>query len=825
MTKLWQMFDIPWLAGLLILAMVGVIVLIALGSIQRLGLGRTVAACCCRSAIVILLVLAATGMVQRGDSSQRFVVCLVDQSASVGPAARATAKQFVDRLTATQGLHEVRVVPFGDQPSGARRATDLAKALGQGAAMIPNGYAGELVLLSDGCETVGQALRTAAGLKVPVSVVPLTAFEEPEVGIGQLRGPISAAPGERLTISVAVDANRAGRGTLRIQADQQTLAEQTVEVTAGRSWHRMRVVMPESDQAVFTAVLETFEDRHPENNRGHMAVLAAAPTRVLVVAGQLKTTQTLSDALKQDRFQVEQRPVAELPGMARELAAYDLVFLAETSLAELDDRHQQTLQAYVEQGGGLIVCGGQTLYADAAYQGSVLETIMPVAAKPVAATQTGRLAMVLVIDSSKSMETDGRLELAKQAARQSVALLGEQDQVGVIAFGNQSRWISELQTVADRRALLRQINQLQAAGKTNMAPAVAKGMLALEQADAEQRHLTLLTDGVSSPGDFSALAQALRDAGISFSAISVSEGADQTILQDMAQVAGGHHFHCDNPADIPKLVIRETQAAAQAARQISFRPFVVQPLPGLNVSDAPALSGMEPTSPKPQAQILLAGHEGDPLLCWWRYQQGVAVAYTSDISAHWSGNWLQWSGFKPFWSRLVRLAARAKHPAGVWLDVARNGDHCLVTLDAINPEGRFVNHAQVRATVDDQPPVSVPQIAPGRYAVEVPIDRTARATGVDVTLKDHAGRSFRTRRLATEPSPAEFRLGSTQTELLRSLAAGRSGLYDPTPEALWAAQRKPVSRIASWNTWLILAAAILLVVDVGIRRWSLVVGR
>ena len=57
--------------------------------------------------------------------------------------------------------------------------------------------------------------------------------------------------------------------------------------------------------------------------------------------------------------------------------------------------------------------------------------------------------MVLVIDKSGSMGGI-KIELAKEAGRATVELLGRRDKIGVIAFDGSPHWITEIQSASDK---------------------------------------------------------------------------------------------------------------------------------------------------------------------------------------------------------------------------------------------------------------------------------------------------------------------------------------------------------------------------------------
>jgi hypothetical protein len=119
--------------------------------------------------------------------------------------------------------------------------------------------------------------------------------------------------------------------------------------------------------------------------------------------------------------------------------------------------------------------------------------------------------------------------------------------------------------------------------------------------------------------------------GITLSTVSISEGAEQDMLQEMAAIARGRHQHCNDPSDVPRILGQETRVVAAAESHREFRPFALRTLPGLDIASTPPLLAYARTNPKPDAEPLLFAVAGHPLLCWWRHGAGVTLALTSDL--------------------------------------------------------------------------------------------------------------------------------------------------------------------------------------------------
>ena len=384
--------------------------------------------------------------------------------------------------------------------------------------------------------------------------------------------------------------------------------------------------------------------------------------RVLLVESAPRPAGRLARALRSGRIDVECRQPDELPESANELEPYDLVVLSNVPAAAIE-RQMDALESYVrDSGGGLIVVGGDQAFTAGGYRQTTLEKILPVVCVADRQHERPSLALVLVIDRSGSMEGEA-MDLAKEATRGAVRMLGTADQVGVMAFEDNSRWVTPLQPCADKGRVLAAIDTIVAGGGTDLYSALDKAYLALDETFAELKHMIVLTDGASHPGDFEALITKIAEAGITVSTVAVGREALAGLLGEMARIGRGHYYLCDDPAAVPEAFAMETAAASRVG--IVERPFfaqLVDPAPALAEIDfqkAPSLLGYVQTKAKPTARPVLATERGDPLLIWWRYGLGLAVAFTSDAQPRWAAPWLRWPDFDRFWSLLADRAMRS----------------------------------------------------------------------------------------------------------------------------------------------------------------------
>jgi hypothetical protein len=350
-----------------------------------------------------------------------------------------------------------------------------------------------------------------------------------------------------------------------------------------------------------------------------------------------------------------------------------------------------------------------------------------------------------------------------------------------------------------------------------MYEAVERAVLALKQTVADRRHMILLTDGIPSPGDYREIAGQMAEDGITLSAVTISQGAEQDMLKAMAEIAGGRHKHCDDPADVPKILVQETRTAASAVGEREFKPFALRSLPGLEVASAPSLLGYARTNPKQDAEPLLFAVGGHPLLAWWRYGEGVSMAFMADAKDRWARRWQSWSSYGAFWNRLVQHAARRATEPDLTLDVQVSDGIARLTADLVDQNATRADHslrANLFGAEGAAQELVMRRVAPDRYQAELPVELSAGYT-VEVRSDENAPPQ---RAAFFVDYPDELRLQPANEQLLRAVATLSGGTYDPDPHEVFLPDGRTVQRLTSLGMFFVLAAMLLFVLDVGIRR-------
>ncbi|MDS0474450.1 colicin D domain-containing protein [Natrinema sp. 1APR25-10V2] len=161
--------------------------------------------------------------------------------------------------------------------------------------------------------------------------------------------------------------------------------------------------------------------------------------------------------------------------------------------------------------------------------------------------------VTMIIDSSGSMGWNDPQEFRKQAAKEFVGALVEEDRAGVIDFDHNAHVAQELTTDFGQVNLT--IESLDASGGTNIGAGVRKANQHFAEAsnDSRAQFAILLTDGQGSGGRAEARTAARRNTTIYTIGFG---GANGNKLRDIAQITGGNYTYVDNPSDLPNVFSR-----------------------------------------------------------------------------------------------------------------------------------------------------------------------------------------------------------------------------------------------------------------------------
>jgi uncharacterized membrane protein len=722
-----------------------------------------------RAAAVVLIALALAGVRVPLPDDRLSVLFLVDESQSVAPVARERGLAFVREQVGRMRPDDLAgVIGFGGAarlrvPLQARPAiglwpaedvdpgaTDIEAALRLGLAAFPASGARRLVLLSDGNETRGRLVegaRLAREEGADLFVLPLAPPGADEVLVESVVVPPEVKAGESFDVKVLLRSHLAGKGRLSLSRNGQYLGSRMVGYDAGPTVLAFGQTLDAEGFHVYTARLDPAQDQVEANNAAAGVTAVHGRPAVLLVERDVRQAHHLERALERQGLDVEVVAPGKLPPLRGGARRYDGLVLSNVSALALSKEQMEEIRAFVrDDGGGLVMLGGDESFGLGGYYRTPVEEALPVSMESRQKVDMPNLSVVIVIDKSMSMDIrkageSSKLDLAKMAAQYAIELMDARDEVGVLAFDESFEWAVPFGRLGPRDAVLRDIGAIKTGGATEMYPAMREGFAKLREGRGALKHMILLTDGQSTAGEFVGLARDVAAARITVSAVAIGKDAAAGLMRDIAFEGGGRFYFVEEATEVPRIFTRETQLATKNVLiEKPFRPILTNPAhevtQGIDWRKVPPLGGYVATTAKPTADVLLATPHQDPLLAVWRFGLGRAAAFTSDVKAKWGFFWLSWPEFPKVAAQTVRWTLRTQKPRSLTTSVEVDGGRGTIRIDAVDPAGRLINFADIQAGVVSPDKalsvMAVEQTAPGRYEARFDARQTgAYLIGID----------------------------------------------------------------------------------------------
>lgn len=889
--------EIWWLALVLLalpLAWIGVRWMSAMAPTRRWS--AVVARVLLLSAIAMLLAgaslvrttdrIAAVVIVDVSPSVEQFYQPPSDQQGREVSRDTAIAHQ-IDRLTSACKRDDLLAVLYTDRQPRAVQAlaptapsslpqmqslaegTDLERALNLAGAMIPPDAVGRILLFSDGNQTSGDVVRaarelasarassgasTARSTPIPVDVVPLEYRVDQESMVESVDVPPVAPAQASVTVRVVLLASAPVSGELALTENGEPVdinAEQPgfsrrLTLRAGRHVELLTVPLSDARTHRFEAIWQPDpgQDRVQANNTGTAFVVTPGRGGVLLVNAyadeQSTSNEVLAGSLRQSGFEVKAIGSENLLADLLWLQGFDIVVLDDVPADSVGKPVQEALARFVtELGGGLVMVGGPRSFGAGGWKGTPLEPLLPVLLDLPERLETPSSAVVLVIDNSGSMShsvlgTDrSQQDIANEGAALAIESLDKSDMVGVIVFNSDFDVRVPLQRNLDAKRSAQIVRSISADGGTNLPPALNEAHRQLAQAQAANKHVIVLSDGVSSnKEDIPGIVAEMRADGIKVTTIAVGNIADTDMMARMARDGGGVYYRVVDPTLLPRVFVKAVRIMrSPMIREVPFDPVRLPSgsttLEG--IADLPALLGVTLTQTRKEASVsnVLATPQGEPLLATWSAGLGRVGAFTSDARA-WAAPWIATPVYSRFWTQLVRAIARAPSDRAQNLSAALEGDSLRINLeqtdDQAHPMNELIVPASVYAPDGTHLETRLSQIGPGQYQALVPAPNTGTYV---VTLAPRQGTKVLSPVIGgvVKPGGAEFRSLSSNVDVLREVAKLTGGRVlsmtdqqSPSPTLFDRAGMVPaVARLPLWQ-WLLIAAITIMLFDVATRR-------
>ena len=762
------------------------------------------------------------------------IVYLLDRSASI-QAAGDTAVGFINEGLAAKKDHqdvgiysfaenlqteallssEVEVVP--DLSTVTENAeTDIGKALQLVSGITDRQKATRIILLSDGLETKGNALEEVAKFansNVTVDVVPLAKTAAHDAVIESFTSPQVAYEGEAQQLITEISSAVRTNATLTLYENDAVIHSEEVTLEEGNNRFTYPHHGTSQGLVKYEAVIQVENDAVLENNRLTSVTTVQAPPRVLIVYGDEKGT-AIDDIIGESTVGYDVIAADDLPSSLSSYLAYNAIIFDNVPGYLVGEAKMTVIEQAVKHFGvGFMMVGGENSFGLGGYFKTPIEALLPVEMEVQGKHQLPTLGLVLVIDRSGSM-MGSKMELAKEAAARSVEMLRDDDTLGVIAFDDRPWEVIETGVLKDKKDALDKVSSIPADGGTEIYSAVALAYKNLQDLPLQRKHIILLTDGQSATNaSYEDLLTAGLDKNVTLSTVAIGSDADMALLEDLSLLGKGRFYDVTDANMIPSILSRETAMISRTYIEDNpFYPTVynADQWNALFEAGVPQMNAYIGTTAKGMAKVIAESEKEDPILAEWQYGLGTTIAFTSDSSGAWAGDWARWEEWRAFWQTAIAEMLPSYHETAYDIQSQGNGNYIItdpsneaafLTIAAVNEQGEnlplemeVLSAAKVRVTVDSDPGLIFFSIANKEQQIY--------QSGIHVPYGD------------------EYAAKPTNTAMLEKVAELGNGsvLEDPTEAFRPFTQQGFESK--SIAQWLLLLAMLLFFADITLRRFG-----
>ena len=301
-------------------------------------------------------------------------------------------------------------------------------------------------------------------------------------------------------------------------------------------------------------------------------------------------------------------------------------------------------------------------------------------------------------------------------------------------------------------------------------------------------------------------------------------------MNAVAGSTGGRYYYPKDPNQLPAIFIKESKTLKRSLLQNKvFTPTIGFPSPVVKgMDEMPDLKGYVITTAKghPAMQVLNGPPDAeasdaiDPILSIWQHGLGKTAAFTSDLSTNWGVNWQKWDRFQPFVKQLMTDISRVKQDGHLRMSTHTSGGEAVIVVEDFHPNETFLD-IQAKLSGPNQKSENVPlkQVAPRRYQASVPLWGDGRyhaiAQGSGGERKDLAFGGFI---VSYSPEYLRFRSNRQTLQEIVDRTGGRLLSGHPEDDAVYTHNRVPKRSSQPVFDWFLIALAILVPLDVAIRR-------
>ncbi len=630
---------------------------------------------------VILLVDTSDSNLEGAEDRDEFIRSVIDvcqEDCRIGIVKFGYGCKYAVELTSDkESVFEKYLL--SENPDGS--ASALSDALKYTASLFTNKRTSKIVVISDGLETDGNALLTLSDIVsegTRIDVMPFSDEQKTDIQIlSATAEEANIVMGEKFVTNLVIKSNSSEKeeaAVLRLYDNGELYGETVVSIANGENELPVSLSLSQRGmhELVFELVTdydlfgEPLVDEVEGNNYYRMYVNLEEFENILLIERYENESEKLKSIISETKRVTDisvEADIADFPKTIEEMAEYEQVILVNIAYSDMPAGFEELLNRYVyDLGGGLLTVGGINDVKDGdivphAYNRNDIENsvyfkqMLPINA----VDYTPPIAVMIVVDTSTSMNNGDKLDSAVDGARACLDALHDRDFCGVMSFSTASSERLSVLPVSQRDAIEEAIKKVKEdngslGGGTMFSDAIMKAGRALSVINnVERKHIILVTDGL--PGDtyedYSAYIGDNMTDGITMSVITIGldSPTKEAEMQKTATAGGGKFYNVTDVKtlssvmykDLTQQAIAEIEYGEEFSLTVKDRSTI---LTGINANAIPKLSGYYGTVAKKGATVPLMG-EYVPIYATHKYGKGTVGSFMCDLNGEWSAAFIE----------------------------------------------------------------------------------------------------------------------------------------------------------------------------------------
>lgn len=412
-------------------------------------------------------------------------------------------------------------------------------------------------------------------------------------------GPSSTVPGAENSFTVRVSST-SERPNPQVSLDGENVE---LERTSEDTWRFTESFETEGTHAIEASI--SSKDYFEENNNFYKTVNVREKPEILIVGEKA----SLGSELEQF-YDITYRD-----SVPEDLSDYYTVI----SKKPFND---EDVADYLVEGNGLIYTGE-----------SIERNILPI--QPIdREDQSEGAKIMLAIDVSQSTGESGSVKEEKKIAYSLVDQMGYSNEVGAVAYSQESYLITEPEPLSRNRNNLKQkISQLETGGNSFHH----NGLRGAQESLNETGNIILITDGkISRYGQRVNTGSKSRNIAsnldVRLLTVGVGEDRNEDFLEDLARRGNGDYLDSEDSGRLSfRFGAGGTGGGSERIVVVDKTHFITE-----NLEADTSISGFSPVEEKLGADLLVTSNTGKPYLTSWRYGLGRVASFsggTNDLGS------------------------------------------------------------------------------------------------------------------------------------------------------------------------------------------------